>query len=114
MTTAAPHPALLDVVRAIDLRQAPAAERWLVDALWAEEGVGVIGGAPKSLKSWIALDLAVAVASGTACLDRFPVRRPGPALVYLAEDRLDAEWAQDVGRRLHMLQCHLAHTRDVA
>jgi hypothetical protein len=30
----------------------------------------------------------VSVASGTRCLDRFPVRDPGPALVFLAEDAL--------------------------
>jgi AAA domain len=34
------------------------------------------------------LDLAVSVASGTACLGRFEVERPGSALVYLAEDPL--------------------------
>lgn len=78
-----------DVVRAVDLQRAQPEHRWLVDALWAEEGVGFIGGTPKSLKSWIGLDLAVSVASGTPCLGRFRVRRPGPALVYLAEDRTD-------------------------
>jgi RecA-family ATPase len=81
------HP--FEVVRAVDLQRAPPEHRWLVDALWAEEGVGFIGGNPKSLKSWIGLDLAVSVASGTPCLGRFRVRRPGPALVYLAEDRTD-------------------------
>jgi hypothetical protein len=34
------------------------------------------------------LDLAVAVASGTACLRRFPVARPGRVLLYAAEDAL--------------------------
>ena len=34
------------------------------------------------------LDLAVSVASATACLGRFEVMSPGPALVYLAEDAL--------------------------
>ncbi|MGD8863804.1 MAG: AAA family ATPase [Myxococcales bacterium] len=91
MTTA---PALsehapFDVVRAVDLQRSPKEQRWLVDALWAEQGVGFIGGTPKSLKSWVGLDLAVAVASGTCCLGHFRVRRPGTALVYLAEDRLD-------------------------
>jgi RecA-family ATPase len=41
------------------------------------------------LKSWIGLDLAVAVASATPCLGHFHVRTAGPALVYLAEDRLE-------------------------
>jgi len=34
------------------------------------------------------LGLAVAVASGTACLRRFPVARPGRVLLYAAEDAL--------------------------
>ena len=38
---------------------------WLVETLWAEEGVGIVGGAPKCCKSWLALDLALSVASGT-------------------------------------------------
>jgi len=48
--------------------------------------VGIIGGAPKSCKTWLALELAVAVASGQPCLGRFAVPRPGPALVFAAED----------------------------
>lgn len=48
----------------------------------------MIGGAAKSCKSWLGLDLAVSVASATACLGRFEVRTPGPTLVYLAEDAL--------------------------
>jgi hypothetical protein len=86
---AKPAPDPFDVVRAVDLERAPPERRWLVDALWAEQGVGFIGGTPKSLKSWIGLDLAVAVASATECLGHFQVRRAGPSLVYLAEDRAD-------------------------
>jgi hypothetical protein len=41
--------------------------RWLIDGLWAEEAVGIVGGEPKCCKSFLALDMAVAVASGTAC-----------------------------------------------
>ena len=41
---------------------------------------------PKCGKTWLALDLAVAVASGTAALGRFPVAQPGPVLLYGAED----------------------------
>jgi AAA domain len=89
MTDTPPCRAPFDVVRAVDLHTAPPEHRWLVEALWAEQGVGFIGGTPKSLKSWIGLDLAVAVASRTPCLGHFGVHRPGPALVYLAEDRLD-------------------------
>jgi hypothetical protein len=89
VTTTAADPAPFEVVRAVDLQRQPPEHRWLVEALWAEQGVGFIGGTPKSLKSWVGLDLAVAVASRTPCLGHFQVHRPGPALVYLAEDRLD-------------------------
>ena len=81
-----PDDAPFPVVRAADLEEADAAHRWLIDPLWAHAGVGIIGGAPKSYKSWLALDVAVSVASGTPCLDTFRVPEPGGALVYMAED----------------------------
>ena len=75
-------------VHAIDPQ--PTASQWLIRDLWSAAAVGVIGGLPKSCKSWFGLDLAVSVASATAALDRFDVLAPGPALVYLAEDSLPA------------------------
>ena len=63
--------------------------RWLVEGLWAEEAVGIVGGEPKCGKSFLALDVAVAVASGAPCLRRFAVPRPGRVLLYAAEDPLD-------------------------
>jgi RecA-family ATPase len=62
--------------------------RWLVEALWSLEGVGLIGGEPKTNKSFLALDLAVSVASGAPCLRHFPVHHPGPVLLFAAEDAL--------------------------
>jgi hypothetical protein len=59
---------------------------WLIDGLWSTQGVGVIGGAPKCCKTWLSLDLAVSVASGTDALGRFHVATPGPVLIYGAED----------------------------
>ena len=50
--------------------------------------VGVIGGAPKCAKTWLGLDMALSVATGTACLGKYAVPEPGPVLVYLAEDAL--------------------------
>jgi len=66
----------------------PVEARWLVRDLWTCAAVGIIGGPPKAAKSWLGLDLALSVASGTACLGQFDVEAPGPALVYLAEDSL--------------------------
>ena len=70
------------------LAERPLEQSWLIEGLWAEEAVGIIGGEPKCCKSFLALDLAVAVASGTACLRRFAVQRPGPVLLFAAEDAL--------------------------
>ena len=77
---------VLTVVRAVDLDDGDTRSRWLVDTLWARAAVGVLGGAPKCCKSWLALDLAVSVASGTACRGAFDVDDPGPVLLYMAED----------------------------
>ena len=62
--------------------------RWLVTGLWSEQAVGIVGGEPKCCKSFLALDLAMAVASGTPCLRRFAVSRPGRVLLFPAEDAL--------------------------
>ena len=89
MSAAVPQaapPTPLPVLRAADLPHAERREPWLIEGLWAEEGVGVIGGAPKCCKTWLALELAVAVASGRDALGRFPVPAPGPVLAYGAED----------------------------
>ena len=53
-----------------------------------DEAVGIVGGEPKCCKSFLALDLAVAVASGTPCLRHFAVPHPGRVLLYAAEDAL--------------------------
>lgn len=63
-------------------------QRWLIEGLWGAEAVGIIGGEPKCCKSFLALDMAVAVASATPCLRRFPVARTGRVLLFAAEDAL--------------------------
>jgi AAA domain len=80
---------ILAFTHARDLPITEEEQRWLVRDLWAEEAVGVIGAEPKSFKSILALDLAVAVASGLPCLRRYPVSRPGRVLLYAAEDPLN-------------------------
>ena len=78
----------LPVVRVGEIPNEQNAPRWLVQQLWGASSVGVIGGAPKCSKTWLGLDLALSVATGTACLGKYPVPEPGPVLVYLAEDAL--------------------------
>ena len=69
-----------------DLEHRPQEQQWLVDGLWGREAVGIIGGEPKCGKSFLALDLAVAVAAGVPCLRRFEADQPGPVLMFPAED----------------------------
>jgi hypothetical protein len=78
----------LPVVRVGEIPSEENGQRWLVQQLWGASSVGVIGGAPKCSKTWLGLDLALSVATGTACLGKYPVLQPGPVLVYLAEDAL--------------------------
>lgn len=59
---------------------------WLVEGLWSWRAVGVVGGPPKSAKSWTAMDLALSVATGTKALGAFPVTKPGPVVFFAAED----------------------------
>ncbi len=65
------NPDLLPVTRAADLPAVSSTHKWLVQDLWSAQAVGLIGGAPKSCKTWCALDLAVTVASGSKALGRF-------------------------------------------
>jgi hypothetical protein len=78
----------LPIERACHLAERAEERRWLIDGLWLEEAVGIIGGEPKCCKSFLALDMAVAVASGTPCLRRYATAQPGRVLLYAAEDAL--------------------------
>lgn len=60
--------------------------RWLVQDIWAEGACGFIAGAPKSYKSWLALDLALSVATGMPFLGQWPVKKQGPVLYLQEED----------------------------
>jgi hypothetical protein len=82
------HPLELPVAHPKDLGIHRDGEEWLLRGLWGRSAVGIVGGAPKCGKTWLALDMAVSVASDTAALGHFPVDAPGNALVYLAEDAL--------------------------
>jgi hypothetical protein len=89
------------VVRVGEIPPEESPRRWLIEGLWGASAVGLIGGHPKGGKTFLALDIALSVASGTPCLGTYPVMEPGTALVYLAEDSL-----QDVRRRTEALTRH--------
>ena len=81
--------------QALDVQ--PPEQRWLIEDLWAAEAVGIVGGEPKCGKSFLALDVAVAVASGAPCLRRFRPARTGRVLLFAAEDALHVVRARLVG-----------------
>ena len=68
----------LPVVRIGEIPCEDHPRRWLVEALWGASSVGVIGGAPKCLKTWLGLDLALSVATGTAVPGQVRRPRTGP------------------------------------
>ena len=83
----APRPSPLRVVRAAQVPE-PSAEQppWLIEPLWTSGAMVSSAVPPKSCKSGLALELAVAVGSGARCLGRFAVPHPGTVLVFAAED----------------------------
>jgi hypothetical protein len=91
---------LLPFAHASQLAAAGPQTQWLVEGLWSEQAVGILGGEPKCCKSFLALDVAVSVASGAACLRQFPVRRSGKVLLFPAEDSLAV-----VRQRLEGIAC---------
>jgi len=94
----------LPLARACQLAAGTDPFSWLVEELWADQAVGILGGEPKCCKSFLALDIAVSVASATPCLRRFPVRRSGPVLLFPAEDS-----HMSVRQRIEGI-CAAAHT----
>ena len=68
------------------LSERPKEKKWLIDQLWTNEGVGIIGGEPKCCKSFMALSMAIAVSSGSPCLGRYRVAKSGRVVLFAAED----------------------------
>jgi hypothetical protein len=97
----APSTDTLPVVQAAALEAAPLDRNWLIENLWLAETVGFLGAPPKHFKTWLALEMAVCVASGAPCLGAFAVPAPGPVLLYAAEDA-----AATVRQRLESLAAH--------
>jgi len=59
----------------------------LVDKLWQKEGCGFFGGEPKTLKTYTALDMAIAIVTGGKVFDQFAVNETGPAILFLEETK---------------------------
>lgn len=62
--------------------------KFIIDQVLTEGAVGFIAGEPKCYKSWVALDMALSLATGAPFLAHFRVVRPGPILYIQEEDPL--------------------------
>ncbi len=78
----------LPTLPAHQLAERPMELRWLIDELWGDEAVGIVGGEPKCCKSFLALAMAISVAGGVPCLRRFMPMQTGRVLLFAAEDAL--------------------------
>lgn len=61
-------------------------QEWLIRELVPAHAVGAIAAEPKVSKTWLAIDQAVSVASGTVCLGKYAVDRPAGVFFFFAED----------------------------
>ncbi|MGH9392412.1 MAG: AAA family ATPase [Vicinamibacteria bacterium] len=84
MSAKLPQP-LATVPAALLVKNASPVE-WLVEGLLLKSGAAILGGAPKSGKSFFALDLCVAVATGTLGAGFFRVAAAWPVILFCAED----------------------------
>jgi len=95
------------------LAERPQGCQWLIDQLWGDEAVGIVGGEPKTCKSFLALAMAVSVAGDVPCLGRFAPAQTGRVLLFAAEDALHvvrqrlAGIAAAAGRALADLDIHV-------
>ena len=83
--SAAPAPELFQRLSSRDLAAPVGPVAFLVRKVLAKPTYGMIAGELKTLKSHVALALAMSVASGQDFLGEFPVRTPHPVLMYIGE-----------------------------
>lgn len=90
----------------------PAPASFLLRRYWPSDAYGVIAAGSKAGKTWLALDIAVAVATNGTALASIPVDRPGRVLVFLGEGGRRNAW-----RRLQAVCGHYgvdpAHVHDL-
>lgn len=77
------------LVSARELGQPIRRMRWLVRGIWPERSAGVLGGDKKALKTWNLQAIALAVATGSALFDEYPVGSPGSVLYLCGEGGQD-------------------------
>jgi hypothetical protein len=59
---------------------------WLIPEWLPDRTIAFLISPPGTFKTWLTFDMAVSVASGWPFLGRYPINRPGPAIVLQQED----------------------------
>jgi len=90
-------PAVLSVADLMALEVAPPA--MLIDGFLPGSGASLMFGPPKSNKTLLAVQMAVAVASGNALFDYYRVLTPGPVMMVEQDDPAGAASLKDILRR---------------
>lgn len=70
---------------------------WLIENIWVDKSRGLIAGNPGVGKTWLALEMLLAVATGTPCLGKYPSKQ---GAVLLVEEEA-SEF--NLARRLHCM-----------
>lgn len=78
-------PSLFRAYTYADLLSEPHEMDWLVEDLLVRDTYGQIAGEQKVFKTYLALHLALAIASARPFFDRFAVPQPGPVLIFSGE-----------------------------
>lgn len=65
--------------------------RWIVDQVLSPATYNIVTGFPKMGKSYLSLDLAVSIATGTKFLDHFPIIEQGDVL-YIAKETTEVDF----------------------
>ncbi|GAX60918.1 hypothetical protein SCALIN_C15_0060 [Candidatus Scalindua japonica] len=73
----------IPIIHIADIEHKPV--EFQIDRIWPIKSVGVMAGQPGVCKTWLALEIAVSIASGTKLFDRHQCEK-GKVLVFNAED----------------------------
>ncbi len=73
---------------------------WMVEGWLPDRTIAMFVAAPGSYKTWMLLDLAVSVATGSPLFGQLPVAHSGPVLVFQQED-----WHGSIAQRTALIVC---------
>jgi replicative DNA helicase len=67
---------------------------WVLKGLIPAAGVCIMAAAPKTTKTWMAIEMALSVATGSAAFGRYAGTAPSPAAYFFAEDNASNIYAR--------------------